>query len=245
MPTKQNNSGFGYLPVLIISALVISGTYFGYSWYSSNSNQEIEKNIAESSNQEIVESDVLQSTSTTKIPANFNPDKLPIAWSYIDSPQNGTWNMYLFITGLDAKKLETAVNNLRNSKLQVLTLTPKPCIPNGNRVIMNEYSQEVTKLTDEFYLITTKGVNTYAGTSLDKTCQIGNSQRFLYRGLNYDQFVWALKGMNPLPASILYPSQNTSTSPNRRLNSAQDTSQRNIPAYKLPVDLSKMKLDQK
>ena len=48
MPTKQNNSGLGYLPVLIISALVISGTYFGYNWYNNqnslyqNENKEVE-----------------------------------------------------------------------------------------------------------------------------------------------------------------------------------------------------------
>jgi hypothetical protein len=248
MPTKQNNSGFGYLPVLIISALVISGTYFGYSWYSNNSSQEVENKISAVAEEDMSDKDVLQfSTTKPKIPANYNPNKLPVVWSIIDDSTAGVWQMYFFLTGTDIKKLEEAVDKVKNSKFKSLRQASKPCIPSGNSVIYDEYDQNVTKLAEDFYLVTVKNVNTYWKSDIDKVCQIATGKLITYRGLKFDEFVFAPKGVSPMPASILFSSTpTTGTGPKAGLSKSAGQSKANevTPTVKLPVDVTKMKQTQ-
>ncbi len=42
MPTIKNNHGFGAVPFLAVFALVLTGTYIGYSYYNNNSQVSIE-----------------------------------------------------------------------------------------------------------------------------------------------------------------------------------------------------------
>jgi hypothetical protein len=80
MPTKQNNSGFGYLPVLIISALVISGTYFGYNWYNN------QNSLNQTENKEV--EDVLQAATAGGV-----KDLLSFfLYNYFDAPNLTEFN---------------------------------------------------------------------------------------------------------------------------------------------------------
>ena len=155
--------------------------------------------------------------------------------------------MYFFLTGTDIKKLEEVVAKVKNSKFISLRQAGKQCMPDGGSNFYDEYDQNVTKLADDFYLVTVKNINTYFNSALNKTCQIKDSRLIIYRGLKYNEIVWAPKGVSPMPASILFSSTpTTGTSPKAGLSKSAGQSKANevTPTVKLPVDVTKMKQTQ-
>lgn len=220
MPIVKNNQGFGYLPIIAISALVLTGTYFGYTWYTNSLNSTVE-------NTDVLAGATLVKTptrpsSTPAFPANYNPENVPMMWGFNDDSKAGTWNIYTFYTAKDVKKLEALMNKIKNTKAFSVRVTKTPCYDNGSRGVVDLYDTEVQKLADDFYMVAIKGINTYYQSPLDKKCAISSTAPFIYRGADFNEVVNAPATIaTPQPASYLY----------------------NLgPAYKqLPIDVTKLK----
>jgi hypothetical protein len=161
MPTIKNNHGFGAVPILAVFALVLTGTYFGYSYYNSNSQVSIEsinlENLSAVSTAEnplMNEGDVLQAAAKPKTPV-FNPENKPIRWSYTDLSRN-TNKYIMYFTGKDLGKLNNLMDKIRNQNFVVYFPgnANKPCQPDGLTFYTTQYKANVTKFQDDFYMVT-------------------------------------------------------------------------------------------
>jgi len=90
MLSHQNNKGFGYLPVIAVSALVLTGLYFGYNWYNSQNSTNLKSDApleaaAPVSNDSEENSDVL--AGNTGNSPTFNPENKPVRWSFLECEQ--------------------------------------------------------------------------------------------------------------------------------------------------------------
>ena len=153
MPDFKNNKGYGILPVIAVSALVLTGAFFGYNLYNQNStgNRNTSNDLASEAKVD-ENSDVLQAAAKPKTPV-FNPNNKPIRWSYVDLSRN-TNKYIMYFTGKDLGKLNNLMDKIRNQNFVVYFPGTRPCQPDGLNFYTTQYKANVTKFQDDFYMVT-------------------------------------------------------------------------------------------
>lgn len=199
MPTKQNNSGFGYLPILIISAVIISGGLFGYSWYKNFNTTEKEGD------------DVLAVVTPQK--PIFNPKDLPVRWRF-DEPKSGKVGdrVYLYFTGKDVDKLKELIKKIETQDFIYLAAGTRPCIPNGSSLVSTTVKAKVNKFLDDFYAVSIELPNLEVQ---NPGCVTSSSKKYFFiPGYDSDfvkapinQAIWK----NPRPYSQIFSTKPKST----------------------------------
>lgn len=193
-----NNKGYGFLPVIAISALVITGSYFGYSWYMSNDTKDnftLNNNEVSLNNNE--DADVLQAST---INLNYsNPANWPVVfdYSYLDPKNVGIYKTRVYIYGKDADKLNNAVNYFKDTTIYSTRMFRKPCfgIYNTNNHITDSYKFNVTKLNENLY-VANVDIKTYEDADSKKVCPVGRDWRLRLLGWEpYYLPAWKFKNL--------------------------------------------------
>lgn len=159
-----NNKGYGFLPVIAISALIITGSYFGYSWYMSNdsggsvklNNTEVTLNNNEESNNE--DADVLQAASRGKVNTFSNPNNIPVYFGYSDETDRYNPTYFYYIYSKDSKKIDEFISATKDEKFITRHTGKKPCWGpyNSHKSLTEQYDRKYERISGNLLLITIK-----------------------------------------------------------------------------------------
>lgn len=242
MPDFKNNKGYGILPVIAVSALVLTGAYFGYNLYNQNSivNRNESNDLASEAKFD-ENSDVLQAAAKPKTPV-FNPNDLPIRWRFDEPESNGSnERIYIYFTGKDINKLNNLMEKIKSQNFVYVAIGSKPCSLDGLNFVSTTAKAKVDKFLDDFYSVTIEFPNI---RSQNPTCMGPRANSYFFIPGYEKEFVKApinqATWKNPRPYSQIFPSTSPKSSVSK--SSAAPTPAAPVKPF---VDVSKLIPSQK